>query len=130
MARRAWHGRSGRPRFSSAPRSASFPTRNWARSLPTCPASELPRARLAGEGLNVVDALVEAGLAKSKGEARRTIEQGGAYVNNRRVDGLARAAYHRRPGQRNGDGAAHGQEEIRPAAISRLRRAVINLAAR
>jgi tyrosyl-tRNA synthetase len=29
-----------------------------------------------------------AGLAKSKGEARRTVEQGGAYVNNRRIDGV------------------------------------------
>ena len=26
---------------------------------------------------------MEAGLAKSKSDARRTIEQGGAYVNNR-----------------------------------------------
>jgi tyrosyl-tRNA synthetase len=48
------------------------------------PSKELPRDRLAGEGLSAVDALVEAGLAKSKGEARRTIEQGGLYVNNRR----------------------------------------------
>ena len=47
-------------------------------------------------GLPIVDALVAAGLAKSKGEARRTIEQGGAYVNNRRVDGRRRTA-HRRP---------------------------------
>jgi len=39
-------------------------------------------------GLSVVDALVSAGLAKSKGEARRTVEQGGAYVNNRRVVGV------------------------------------------
>jgi tyrosyl-tRNA synthetase len=39
-------------------------------------------------GLSVVDALVTAGLAKSKGEARRTVEQGGAYVNNRRVAGV------------------------------------------
>jgi tyrosyl-tRNA synthetase len=52
------------------------------------PSRELPRARLDGEGLNVIDALVEAGLAKSKGEARRIIEQGGASVNNRRVGGL------------------------------------------
>jgi tyrosyl-tRNA synthetase len=29
---------------------------------------------------------VESGLAKSKAEARRTIEQGGAYVNNRRIE--------------------------------------------
>jgi len=50
------------------------------------PSKELPRDRLAGEGLSLVDALVEAGLAKSKGEARRTISQGGAYVNNRRAD--------------------------------------------
>ena len=27
------------------------------------------------------------GLAKSKGEARRFLEQGGVYVNNRRVEG-------------------------------------------
>jgi tyrosyl-tRNA synthetase len=47
------------------------------------PSTTLARERLAGEGLPLVDALVETGLAKSKGEARRTIEQGGAYVNNR-----------------------------------------------
>jgi tyrosyl-tRNA synthetase len=39
-------------------------------------------------GLPIVDALVAAGLAKSKGEARRIVEQGGAYVNNRRVAGV------------------------------------------
>jgi len=39
-------------------------------------------------GLSIVDALVSAGLAKSKGDARRTVEQGGAYVNNRRVAGV------------------------------------------
>ena len=44
--------------------------------------------RLAGEGLWIVDALCESGLAKSKGEARRTINQGGAYVNNRRIGSL------------------------------------------
>jgi tyrosyl-tRNA synthetase len=42
------------------------------------------------EGLPIVDALVAAGLAKSKGEARRTVEQGGAYVNNRRIDSVDR----------------------------------------
>ena len=47
------------------------------------PSTTLPLERLAGEGLPLVDALVESGLTKSKGEARRTIEQGGAYVNNR-----------------------------------------------
>ena len=39
------------------------------------------------EGLpTVVDLLVETGLAKSKGEARRTIGEGGAYLNNTRVE--------------------------------------------
>ncbi len=35
---------------------------------------------------SVVDLLVETGLAKSKGEARRTVGEGGAYVNNVRVE--------------------------------------------
>jgi tyrosyl-tRNA synthetase len=34
----------------------------------------------------VLDLLVETGLAKSKGEARRTISEGGAYLNNVRVE--------------------------------------------
>jgi tyrosyl-tRNA synthetase len=40
-----------------------------------------------GDGLPpIVDLLVESGLAKSKGEARRTIGEGGAYLNNTRVE--------------------------------------------
>ena len=52
------------------------------------PSKQLPRERLSGDGLPLIDALTEAGLAKSKGEARRTIQQGGAYVNNRRITDL------------------------------------------
>ncbi|MHC4177776.1 MAG: tyrosine--tRNA ligase [Planctomycetota bacterium] len=52
------------------------------------PSRLLPRDRLAGEGLSIIDALYEAGLAASKGEARRTVSQGGAYVNNRRVESM------------------------------------------
>ena len=55
------------------------------------PSKTLPHSRLDGSGLHIFDAFVEAGLAKSKSEARRTIEQGGAYVNNRRVEGIDRA---------------------------------------
>ena len=33
----------------------------------------------------MVDLLVETGLVKSKGEARRTISEGGAYLNNERI---------------------------------------------
>ena len=36
-------------------------------------------------GTAYVDLLVESGLVKSKGEARRTIAEGGAYLNNERV---------------------------------------------
>jgi tyrosyl-tRNA synthetase len=35
---------------------------------------------------SVVDLFVEAGLAKSKGEARRTVSEGGAYLNNSRIE--------------------------------------------
>jgi tyrosyl-tRNA synthetase len=46
---------------------------------------ELPRAVGAvGDRVDVL--LVAAGLARSNGEARRAIAQGGAYVNNRKVD--------------------------------------------
>lgn len=54
------------------------------------PSAQLEREVLAGTGLNIVDALVAAGLTKSKAEARRTIQQGGAYVNNRRVEAIDR----------------------------------------
>jgi tyrosyl-tRNA synthetase len=53
------------------------------------PSKDLPRDCLAGAGLNIVDALEKSGLAKSKSDARRTVEQGGAYVNNRRIDGIS-----------------------------------------
>ncbi len=52
------------------------------------PSSERPASELSGEGLPLVDALIAVGLAKSKGEARRTISQGGGYVNNRRIDSI------------------------------------------
>ena len=52
------------------------------------PSKELPSERLQSPGLPIIDALVEAGLAASKGDARRTVTQGGAYVNNRRVEGV------------------------------------------
>ncbi|MFD8551858.1 tyrosine--tRNA ligase [Streptomyces fradiae] len=46
--------------------------------------SELPRARVAEAGL-VVDLFAETGLAPSKSAARRTVKEGGAYVNNVKV---------------------------------------------
>lgn len=49
------------------------------------PSTQVARAELDGAG--VIDLLVRTGLEASRGAARRTVEQGGAYVNNRRVDG-------------------------------------------
>ncbi|MBM3997974.1 MAG: tyrosine--tRNA ligase [Planctomycetes bacterium] len=54
------------------------------------PSRAVPRERLASGVLTIVDALVEAGLASSKGEARRAVEQGGGYVNNRRIESIDR----------------------------------------
>jgi tyrosyl-tRNA synthetase len=45
------------------------------------PSTTVPRAELL-DRLTLVDLLERTGLAKSKKDARRTIEQGGAYVNN------------------------------------------------
>jgi tyrosyl-tRNA synthetase len=47
------------------------------------PSTEVARTDIE-KGLPLVDVLERTGLAKSRGEARRTIDQGGAYVNNRR----------------------------------------------
>jgi tyrosyl-tRNA synthetase len=47
------------------------------------PSKEAPRARL--DSLTAGDALIEGGLAKSKSEARRLIEGGGASVGSRRI---------------------------------------------
>jgi tyrosyl-tRNA synthetase len=48
------------------------------------PSSEHSRSELAGDTL-LLDVLVEHGLFKSKGEARRMIKSGGLYLNNERV---------------------------------------------
>lgn len=57
------------------PRAASAP------ALATL-AAEIPTAALpAGEELALVDALTQVGLATSKSDARRAIQQGGIYVN-------------------------------------------------
>ncbi len=62
---------------------ADLPVETLAAALREAGAVEVSR----GGGLpGVVDLLVDTGLAASKGEARRTISEGGAYVNNRRVD--------------------------------------------
>ncbi len=52
------------------------------------PSQLCSRGEIQGDGMPILDALVKSGLAKSKSEARRTVQQGGAYVNNRRHDDI------------------------------------------
>ena len=49
------------------------------------PSTELAIDELAAEGIGLVDLLVRVGLAPSKSEARRLVQSGGVYVNNRRA---------------------------------------------
>jgi tyrosyl-tRNA synthetase len=49
------------------------------------PSTEIARDALSGGGKAVVDLLAETGIASSKGDARRSIEGGGVYVNGARV---------------------------------------------
>ena len=49
------------------------------------PSSDIPRTSCAGDGMPLVDLVIACGFAQSKGAARRLIEAGGIYVNNRRI---------------------------------------------
>ena len=53
------------------------------------PSQEVPRSRLV-EGFGMIDALCTAGLASSKSEARRTVTEGAAYLNNRKITAFDR----------------------------------------
>ncbi|MDN6299157.1 MAG: tyrosine--tRNA ligase, partial [Micrococcaceae bacterium] len=44
--------------------------------------AELPSAKVAPDSLGIVELLVATGLSESKSAARRTVGEGGAYVNN------------------------------------------------
>lgn len=50
------------------------------------PSSVLAKDSLSGAGINVVDLVAGSSLAKSKGEARRSIQEGGISVNNHKVN--------------------------------------------
>ena len=52
------------------------------------PSVNASKDALAGGEITIIDALVNSGLSNSRGDARRAIEQGGGYVNNRRVEAI------------------------------------------
>ncbi|MDB4385545.1 tyrosine--tRNA ligase [Opitutaceae bacterium] len=54
------------------------------------PTSNFEPDQLSGEGTNLIDLVVQAGLCPSKGQARKDIAAGGIYVNNERSNDIAR----------------------------------------
>jgi tyrosyl-tRNA synthetase len=49
------------------------------------PSTELSSDAFAGDGIGMVDLVARVQLAASKSDARRLVQSGGVYVNNRRV---------------------------------------------
>jgi len=49
------------------------------------PSTELPAEALGGDGIGIVDLIARVQLAASKSDARRLVQSGGVYVNNRRA---------------------------------------------
>lgn len=54
------------------------------------PTTDAPSDQFDGEGSNLIDLVVQAGLCPSKGQARKDITAGGIYVNNERSNDIAR----------------------------------------
>lgn len=50
------------------------------------PSTDITRAELEGEGIGILDLMTRTELQKSNGAARRLIKQGGAYINNEKVE--------------------------------------------
>ncbi len=54
------------------------------------PSTEVPKAELEGEGISLIELLVKCGVATSRSDARRLIQGGGIYINNRRITDIER----------------------------------------
>jgi tyrosyl-tRNA synthetase len=55
------------------------------------PTKEIEKSQLDGAGKPLIELLVQSGLCASKGQARKDIEGGGAYINNDREGNIQRA---------------------------------------
>lgn len=55
------------------------------------PTFDLEKSKLEGTGLSLLDALIHAGLAPSRGQARKDVDGGGIYLNNVRVTESSRS---------------------------------------
>ncbi len=57
-------------------------------SFADVPSSDADRQQLGGDGLWIVEAMQLCGLSQSASEARRTIKDGGCYVNDKRISNV------------------------------------------
>src|SRR5262245_55016815 len=64
---------------------SSLPTEDLLAIFSDVPSTEVSRSELDGDGLGLVDLIARVHLAPSKSEARRLVQSGGVYLNNRRA---------------------------------------------
>lgn len=81
------HGEQAAEEAREASRALFGPGRPTGAALAAVPTTRIPRSRLAA-GIPVTQLFAETGLTPSTSAARRLIQQGGAYVNERRIDDI------------------------------------------
>ncbi len=79
----------GRAAAEDAKKAAAAAFGGGGGDLDAVPTTILPRARLAA-GVGIIDLIVETGLAPSRGEAKRLVQQGGITVDEERIDAIDR----------------------------------------
>jgi tyrosyl-tRNA synthetase len=67
---------------------ASLPLEDLMAVVADVPSTEVSRSELGAEGIGIVDLIARVRLAPSKSEARRLVQSGGVYLNNRRAADL------------------------------------------
>jgi tyrosyl-tRNA synthetase len=77
----------GRAAAEDAKKAAAAAFGGGGGDLDGVPTTTLPRARLAA-GVGIIDLIVETGLAPSRGEAKRLVQQGGFSVDDERIDAI------------------------------------------
>jgi tyrosyl-tRNA synthetase len=64
---------------------ASLPIEDLLAVFSDVPSTAMPLTELGGEGIGIVELIARVRLAPSKSEARRLVQSGGVYLNNRRA---------------------------------------------
>ncbi|MEQ8203944.1 MAG: S4 domain-containing protein, partial [Smithellaceae bacterium] len=87
----AW--RASMEAFHSRPVDADmFPSSTIPRTVPTTDTSAIPRYAVSRRdleaGISILSSCAQSGLTQSSSEARRLIQQGGIYINDRQVKSI------------------------------------------